>query len=992
MEWQIAVYTLPSVVIAGVAAVLFAYLLFKRDRPGVTYLLVLTGAVALWTTFNACEQLTPGMGLRIVWAKIQYFSITTIPVAWLGFALHQTGRKQWLTPRVFGALGVVPALILVMVWTNGFHGLVWSRTDLDTSSVPPIVVWEHGAAFFIHVAYAYTLVLLGTVLLIASFPRGFRVYRRQALVLLIAAVAPLLANAGYVFDLEFLPAKDLTPLSFVISLVLLTWSLFHLRLLDIAPLAYETVFQGIGDGVIVADTEGCVLIANATAAQQLEAGAAGLAGSPVHQLIPELPDLSPSPGGVIHLETSTESAQGRRFFDVRVWPLRHGVHSTIGHVIILHDTTKRKRSERALRESEERFRNLAENVPGVIYLCRNDARWTMLYLNDAVEPLTGYPKEEFLADRLSFVDLYHPDDTDEIYAEVDRALEEQQPFRLLYRIKHKDGSWRWIEELGIGIYRDDELLMLEGFLSDWTARKEIEDALRFTQFAVEHCADAAFWMDANGRFIYVNQAACAMLGYTYEEFLSMTICDIDPDHSTGTWKEGWSRLKHSGSLKGESRHVAKDGRTIPVEVSANFVRFQDGEYNCAFSRDISQRKRIEDERFSLERQVLHAQKMESLGVLAGGIAHDFNNILVAILGYAELALGDVGPNHPAREKLHNVTTGAKRAAELTQQMLAYSGRGQFSVRPSDLSSIAEDVIHLLRTSISKKISLKIQLQHPLPKIVADASQIQQVVMNLVTNAAEAIGDAVGCVSISTGTMDCTADYLATSLTADVPVPGHYIYLEVTDTGNGMDEETRARIFEPFFTTKFTGRGLGLAAALGIVRGHNGAVQLRSEPGKGTTFRVLFPASGIDSAPAPEEANSGNVGWQGSGTVLVVDDEDVIRSFATDVLEMHGFDVATACDGYEGVQRFREHDGEFACVLLDLTMPRMGGEEAFVELRKIRDDIPIVLSSGYNEEEGAKQLVDLPPAAFIRKPYTVQQLTDTMRDILEGPSRANGEDT
>jgi len=347
-------------------------------------------------------------------------------------------------------------------------------------------------------------------------------------------------------------------------------------------------------------------------------------------------------------------------------------------------------------------------------------------------------------------------------------------------------------------------------------------------------------------------------------------------------------------------------------------------------RVLKQRRLAEDKKIAeatlreRERQLWHAQKLESLGILAGGIAHDFNNILAGIMGYADLALRGLPASEPVRADIEVIKKAVQRAADLTRQMLAYSGKGKFVVEPVSLTQNVKDLSRMLEVSISKKAVLKHNLVPDLPVIQADASQINQVIMNLIINASEALGEQGGVISISTDTAQCNAeDLLAIGFGQDL-AEGLYVRLEVADTGCGMDQQTLAKIFDPFFTTKFTGRGLGLAAVQGIVRGHKGAIRVSSEPGRGTTFCVLFPASGhstltVRSDPAATPARSG-------GMVLVVDDEETIRVSAQRMIERAGLSALTASGGREAIRLFQEHQHEVSCVLLDLTMPDLDGVE------------------------------------------------------------------
>jgi|GEM_PF-536774 len=399
--------------------------------------------------------------------------------------------------------------------------------------------------------------------------------------------------------------------------------------------------------------------------------------------------------------------------------------------------------------------------------------------------------------------------------------------------------------------------------------------------------------------------------------------------------------------------------------------------------DVTERRRAEEERRAFEAQLQQAQKLESLGVLAGGIAHDFNNLLLGVLGNADLALMDLSPTAPGRNYVQDIVKIAQRASDLCRQMLAYSGRGKFMIQPLDVNAVIQDMTHLLELSISKKAIIKYQLAHNLPAIEADATQLRQVIMNLITNASEAIGERSGVIALTTGAMQCDWRYLVDTFVGEELPPGLYVFLEVADNGVGMDEETRKRIFDPFFTTKFTGRGLGLAAVIGIVRGHRGTIKVYSEAGRGSSFKVLFPSSQQPALPIAGEAAPA-VAWSGSGTILLVDDEETILAVSQDILERSGFRVLCAADGRSALDFFFAHRDEIRLVILDMTMPHMSGEETFRELRRLKPDVKVLLSSGYNEQEATHRFSGKGLAGFIQKPYRASELLERIRIVLEGP--------
>ena len=398
-------------------------------------------------------------------------------------------------------------------------------------------------------------------------------------------------------------------------------------------------------------------------------------------------------------------------------------------------------------------------------------------------------------------------------------------------------------------------------------------------------------------------------------------------------------------------------------------------------------RQLQEERLNLERQMLHSNKLESLGVMAGGIAHDFNNLLQTIIGNAELALMELPTASAAHKHIVNVMDSAGSAAHLTGLMLAYAGKGVFDKKILDLNKLISKNVELFRLATPGSVSFELQLPAVLPAIMADESQLQQVVMNLITNAAESIDKQSGLVRLSTGTLNCDREFLTASLLEVKPEPGEYLFLEVSDNGCGMDEDTVKRLFEPFFTTKFTGRGLGMSAVMGIMKSHHGALFVKSEPGRGSTFTIFFPVSQA-ALPAevsdPEAAppKRGALHEKGSSRLaLVVDDEKAVLRVCSKMVSLCGFTVITACDGIDAVAKFREHAAEITVVVMDLTMPKMDGIAAMGEIYRIRPDARVILSSGFNEEELCERVTDQAPSGFIRKPYSMRVLEAELQMVV-----------
>ena len=429
-----------------------------------------------------------------------------------------------------------------------------------------------------------------------------------------------------------------------------------------------------------------------------------------------------------------------------------------------------------------------------------------------------------------------------------------------------------------------------------------------------------------------------------------------------------------------------DGRTYARDFVPIFI---DGKRygRLWLHHDITERKLIEKERLEIQRKLLQVQKLESLGVMAGGIAHDFNNLLQVILGNLELVLTDLPPDSKVRKSILNAIKAADLSAELSGQMLTYSGSSLYLPKDIHLDELLNKSRNLLNLGVPENVTLNIDVSKTVPHIKGNADQIQRVITNLLTNSSESIGDSGGAITIRTGVMDCDEMYLGRSRPVEHPRPGRFVFIEVEDTGCGMDTETLYNLFDPFFTTKFWGRGLGMAEVIGAVKGHHGAIIVDSEVGRGTSVRVLFPASEkIQESPIQVKdvvetklSQSDNVPRR--KTILVVDDEEMVRGLVSRRLDALGYDMIEAADGEEGVRVFQSRSNEIDLVLLDFAMPRMNGVEAFGELIKIKPDVKVILSSGYTEDVVLQNFPSQRPAGVLHKPYKMEDLKGELERLL-----------
>ncbi|MBI4862139.1 MAG: MEDS domain-containing protein [Candidatus Riflebacteria bacterium] len=648
---------------------------------------------------------------------------------------------------------------------------------------------------------------------------------------------------------------------------------------------------------------------------------------------------------------------------------------------------ERKAAEQELAAQKAELETILDAAPLLIFYKDRENR--LIRVNRALAEITGLPKGQI--EGRSVAEVY-PDDPDRYWQDDLQVIASGQPRRHIIEPLQTAAGLRWVRTDKIP-FRDPrgEVIGVIGFAEDISEQKQAQENLRESEerfrAITAGALDGIIMMDDAGNAVHWNAAAERILGWSEEEALGKNVHELlAPKRHLEAHREAFVRFRSSGEgpVIGKTLEwtaLRKDAAEIPVELSVSALKVRGQWHAVGIIRDITERRRVEDERRATADQRQQAQRLESLGVLAGGIAHDFNNLLYAILGNAELGRLDLPRESPVQEYLKVIETAVRRGSALCRQLLAYAGKSLARVKPLDLSQTIEAARATLDAAVSGGVSLTFNLGRDLPTVEADPDQVQQVAMSFVTNAHEAIGDRGGFIVVSTGSLECDRTYLARCHTgADAPCPGRYAYLEVTDTGCGMDAETRARIFEPFFTTKFTGRGLGLAAVLGIVGSHGGAIRVTSEVGVGTTVRVLFPerqapvehpATRVPEKPSP----------QLSGTILVVDDEPTVLSVTCRLLMTFGLQVLAAPGGEEALDLFRRRSTGISGILLDMAMPGMDGVQTLRELIRIRPDVPVIICSGYAEEKVIGSFQGLPAAGFLRKPFSIKELRALLEKTL-----------
>ena len=605
-----------------------------------------------------------------------------------------------------------------------------------------------------------------------------------------------------------------------------------------------------------------------------------------------------------------------------------------------------------------------------------------LEVNEAAVQVYGYDREAFLG--LSLRDIRPPEDVPLLEGSVAQGRE---PFRRsgVWRHRTRDGQLLQVEIISHALTFDGRAAVLVMARDVTTRHREEQDlkrslarlaqARQLARLGTWDCdllTDELDWSEEAGEILGLRDRRSIR---RREDFLAL----VHPEDRD--WVRDWIQkaLKGEANLDFEFRLLPETGEERIIHLSAEVAPDERGRpvqlWGVVQEVTEARRRLMAD---------LQSQKLESLGLLAGGIVHDFNNLLTAMLANFQLAAELLPEDSPAHRHLRLAAAAAEKSALLTSQLLGYSGKGRFHVQPLDLNRAVREVLDMLRLSIGAKVDLRLHLEEELPAVLGDPGQIQQVILNLVTNGAEALGGEPGTIRLTTQTTRLDGAYIhSTFAPTDQVRPGPYVCFQVSDTGCGIPPDRLSRIFDPFYTTKPKGRGLGLSALIGIIRSHGGALKVYSEEGKGTNFRIFLPAASREiqaAAPAPAE---GGGAWRPGGRVLVVDDDDLVRATARGILEREGFEVLEAANGAHCLEVLRQGKAEVRLVLMDLTMPGMDGVETYRALRGLAPGIRVVLTSGYNEQEAINRFVQGDLAGFVQKPFGPADLVGVVRQALAG---------
>ncbi len=758
--------------------------------------------------------------------------------------------------------------------------------------------------------------------------------------------------------------------------------------------------DGAGDLIGFLDVAGCVRYANRAACDELQVSCELVLQATIFDFLPALtPELWAQrwqefrAGGRLRSADRMRRRDGTTFLvDVQASLVTSdGIEFAL---VVARDITEARRAERALRESAEAFRALTENNRALVTRWGLDHR--VIYANPSAAAVGGHAHSELVGNTAA-----------EILDDAPAAARIEEALRRVFRLGVPETTelvlygrtfdWHVAPEFG----EQGDVVSVLGVSTEVTEQRALERELResgdFIAQVIASAQEGIVVVDRELRYVIRNRFMEELTGIPSSDLLGVSVVERTIPQLDELIRYLEAALAGAVVRSRDINVLVRPG--LPetwVQTTYSPLRAASGAIAGVIMvvHDVTSRRQAEQERRELEVKLLETQRLESLGVLAGGVAHDFNNLLVGILGNASLAAAEPGLHETVRERLQEIDLAARRAADLTRQLLTYAGRGRGTTLPLDVSELLAETIGLVRAAIPRTVNLDVQLDPALPAVVADRSQLQQVVMNLVINAGEAVGDAGGTVRVTTAVAELGAEEAAATVIGGGELAvGSYVVIEVADTGTGMDAETVARVFEPFFSTKGVGRGLGLSSVLGIVRAHRGALRVESRDGQGTTFRVLLPlvpeaaaapARGHDSAATAGErpVRSDPAGAaDGPVPVLLVEDEEAVARTVRRMLEVAGYSVTPTSDGHEALAVLRTRPGSMHAVVLDLTMPGLGGADTYRDLRLLDPLLPVLVTSGYADGDDMLAIDDDVHAAFLAKPYVPAELAAALGRLL-----------
>jgi PAS domain S-box-containing protein len=1002
VDWRQTLLIAPLFLTVPIALFLLYYL-FRQRGLSEYPLMILIGSASIWATSYGLELSLPTFEQKMKVVTFEYVGIVLAPFGWLLLGLQLQDQLYRLKLWMLALLAIVPILTIVQVATWEYHGLFWVQKELVQNGALLLISNTYGPGFWLHFAFSYSLQLTGGVLIFVSVFQSTRFYMRQRVALGFALLLPWMANAIYVAKVGDVPI-DFTPLSMMASALLIIVGVLRFRLGDLLPVARKKLVAEMREGMMLFDDRNRLIDANPAALKMFELTETAfgetadvvLSGhSPIVQLSKqenrnsELLYTGPN-DRLVHVTAENIRASGE-------YPCQ---------LLVFHDLSIGNRVETALRiivedtsadTGEDFFRSLVKSLSVSL-----GARYVF------IGTLPG-PARDLIHSLAFWRDhTFSENVTYEILGTPCEALKEHRTVVISTGVQARYPDSKLLASLDADTYigtrlvdYDNQVIGVLAILNDrpfanedicrsvlevfgMRAAAEIErrrasleleeSELRYRRI-VETTRDGVCLIDHSGRIDFLNEPMANLAGKARPRLIGANLWDefvpLDLDPAEFRAMENKTIEAHLERL---------DGRAIWVVLSKTIVRSELDSPGgmLIIATDVTQSRLLEEQATRMEIQLQHAQKLESLGVLAGGIAHDFNNLLMPILGYLDLIHDRTRTDSTVTEYVRRMRDAGGKLADLCNQMLTYSGKGQFVRTPMQLNELLDRLSDLVRASVSRSLEIEYIKAKDLPLITADETQLDQIVINLVINASEAMNaQKTGKILIKTGQEDLDVTMFAELHNGEGLTPGQYVYVEVADEGTGIAERDVSRLFEPFFTTKFTGRGLGMAVVFGIVKGHGGAIKVTSASGKGTRIRIYFPAT--DAMPDSQVNVARHAAdRRGHGLVLVVDDEEQVRMIVAMMLESAGFEVRLAKNGTQGLTLFNAHRRELVGCVIDATMPELDGYGLIERIQLIDQEMPIVLVSGFQAGQLESTRIDTRRLTFLQKPFDLDELLTALR--------------
>lgn len=980
----------------------------RRRAPIDIPLALLIATTGIWSCGYAMELYFDSYSAKILAERFEFLGLVMGPTGWFLLGMHVHDNLPKLTRGAYFLLTIVPVMTLLLVFTSGYHNFFWSTKELVEFRGFTLFDNGYGIGFRLHAAYSYTLHLVGTGLVFSAMVTSQKYYLRERIAISVAVLLPWIASMIYVFRLVDYPI-DFSPFALAISSLIFVLCVFQYKFGDLIPLARERIVSEMHDAVLMLDEMLRVVDFN-RALTELFPKQPVEVGETAADLLYSHPKLLHF---LVHQQESTDliyTGFANRVCRVSSELIDRGRESP-ARLVILRDLSMDKRVQDTLRLVVE---GTSKEAGEDFY--RSLTRTLALGLNTKCAILATV--DEHSEDRMQTLAFWtgeaHTENKSYTISETPAEILMKQGPRIFSKgvakkfprdetlVKYGIESYQGVPiyghdggPLGLLAVMDDNPLVIEekreSLLKIFALRagaeierrhneQRIEASEENYRRIVETTKDGVCLTDGKGIVEFVNEPMTLLLGRNKAKIVGNRFVE---NFAEGQEIPGEFEVREDAEFNFSFTNFPGDVKYVVV--SKTVLRRADG-YATGILHifsDVTEIRLLEDTNKRNEAQLRHAQKLESLGVLVGGVAHDFNNLLMPILGYVDLIKQRTVDDFVVTDYLDRMQLAGGKLADLCNQMLTYSGKGHFVETVIDLNEQVHEMQDLVRASIPRNLSVDYFILNKVPAIRADASQVNQVLMNLLINASESMSQKPsGAIKVTTGVQYLDGSQNSSLHFGDSLRAGNYVYFEVQDEGVGISEEDQARLFEPFYTTELTGRGLGMAVVYGIVKAHLGAVEVTSEVGTGTTIRVYFPPT-VDAISSIDtnEASTSSVLLQLDGKILIVDDEPYVRELMRGMIENMGLDVIEAEDGAVGLEAFRMKEAEIKLCVLDLTMPGIGGAELLSHIREISTEVPVLLISGYSQQEVRNRGLDSPNVHFLQKPFTFGQFKSAIREQL-----------